>query len=353
MYTHKTISKNLEAWYLENARDLPWRKTKDPYKIWLSEIILQQTTIAQGLEYYKRFVAKYPDVFALAKATEEEVLKMWEGLGYYSRARNLHFTAQYICRELDGVFPNNYKDLLSLKGVGPYTAAAIASFAFNESTAVVDGNVVRWVARFFGIEDPVDQPKVLAQIQQHAQEMISHINPYLFNQSSMEFGALCCSYRSPSCESCPLNGSCLSLKSNTVRSSPKKSKKIKKKQRHFRYYHIIDSHGNTVIQKRTENDIWKGLFQFPLMESFSKEDFENESVSCLNIPASHFSYINIFQQILTHQKINGAFYRANIKNCATLSLSENHFIIPHDKIREYPFPKIMDLYLSDISIPLF
>ncbi len=251
--------KKLITWYLQNKRSMPWRETTDPYHIWLSEIMLQQTRVAQGLPYYLAFTKSFPTVFDLANASEDEVLKLWQGLGYYSRARNLHATAKYVANELQGEFPDNYKDLLQLKGVGDYTASAIASICFNEVVPVVDGNVYRVLSRHFGIDTPINSTKGIKEFKELAIELIDHEDPANYNQAIMEFGALQCKPKSPYCIVCPLNESCEALKTGKVDMLPVKLKKQKIKNRYFNYliFSINDQH--TIIQQRTGNGIWKGL----------------------------------------------------------------------------------------------
>jgi len=262
MHFHNT----LVYWYLQNKRNLPWRKTKNPYLIWLSEIILQQTRIDQGLNYYLKFSEHFPTVFDLAKAEEETVLKLWQGLGYYSRARNLHFSAKYIVNELNGEFPTSYKTLLDLKGVGDYTASAIASICYNEPTAVVDGNVYRVLARYYGIYTAINSTKGIKEFKQLAQKLITNKDPGTYNQAIMEFGAKQCKPQSPNCNDCPLNESCIALEKKLVSTLPVKEKKIKIKQRHFNYL-VVNTNNHTLIQQRTAKGIWQNLYEFPLLES--------------------------------------------------------------------------------------
>ncbi len=259
------FSNTLIYWYLQNKRDLPWRKTKDPYFIWLSEIILQQTRIDQGLSYYQKFIENFPTVFDLAHAEENDILNLWQGLGYYSRARNLHFSANYIVNELNGIFPKTYKELLKLKGVGDYTASAIASICYNEPTAVVDGNVYRVLARYFGINTPINSTKGAKEFKELAQNLIDKQQPDNFNQAIMEFGAIQCKPQSPDCNVCPLNSSCVALEKNLISQLPVKEKKIKIRKRYFNYL-VVDGE-TTVLEKRTGNGIWQNLYQFPLLES--------------------------------------------------------------------------------------
>ena len=228
-----SFSNTLIYWYLQNKRDLPWRKTKNPYFIWLSEIILQQTRVNQGLDYYNKFITSFPTVFELAEASEESVLKLWQGLGYYSRARNLHYSARYIVNELNGIFPKSYNELLKLKGVGDYTASAIASICFNEPTAVVDGNVYRVLARYFGLNTTINSTKGIKEFKELAQQLIPTEKPDIYNQAIMEFGAVQCKPQNPDCNVCPLNTSCVALQKDQVTAFPVKEKKLKYKKTIF------------------------------------------------------------------------------------------------------------------------
>jgi len=268
------FSNTLIRWYLENKRDLPWRKTDNPYLIWLSEIMLQQTRVAQGTPYFLSFVSNFPTVFDLAEANEEQVLKLWQGLGYYSRARNLHKTAQYIATELSGVFPDNYIDLLKLKGVGEYTAAAIASFSYNEAVPVVDGNVFRILSRYFDVETDIASASAKKEFAALAFELMPKDNPALFNQAIMEFGALQCVPKSPNCGICVFNSSCAALQKKKVNQLPVKSKKLKVRNRYFNYLVVADDKENTIIQKRTAKGIWHNLYEFPLIETEKEENFD-------------------------------------------------------------------------------
>lgn len=268
------FSNVLIKWYLQNKRDLPWRKTDNPYLIWLSEIMLQQTRVAQGTPYFLSFTTAFPTVFDLANADEEQVLKLWQGLGYYSRARNLHKTAQYIANELAGKFPDNYNDLLKLKGVGEYTAAAIASFSYNEAVPVVDGNVFRVLSRYFDMETDIAAASAKKEFAALAFELMPKDNPALFNQAIMEFGALQCVPKSPNCGICVFNTSCAALQKKKVDQLPVKSKKLKVRNRFFNYLVVSDDIENTIIQKRTAKGIWHNLYEFPLIETDAPEDFD-------------------------------------------------------------------------------
>ena len=254
----------LIEWYNENKRDLPWRQTKDPYLIWISEIILQQTRVAQGYAYYQRFIARFPDLFTLAQAEEDEVLKYWQGLGYYSRARNLHAAAQQMA-EMGG-FPHSYKEVLSLKGVGEYTAAAICSFAYDMPHAVVDGNVYRVLSRWLGQDTPIDSTQGKKQFAQAADELLDKNQPAIYNQAIMDFGALQCTPASPNCLFCPLADSCMALQMGKVDSLPVKQHKTKVTNRYFHYF-FVRAGGYTYISKRQGKDIWKNLYEFPLVET--------------------------------------------------------------------------------------
>ncbi|WP_457619012.1 A/G-specific adenine glycosylase [Lutibacter sp.] len=261
-----SFSNQLILWYLHNKRNLPWRATVNPYKIWLSEIILQQTRVDQGMEYYYKFIKNFPTVKELALASEEQILKLWQGLGYYSRARNLHFSAKYVMNELYGEFPKTYNELIKLKGVGDYTASAIASICFNEATAVVDGNVYRVLARYFGISTPINSTKGIKEFKQLAQQLLDTENSGTHNQAIMEFGALMCKPQNPTCSNCPLNDSCVALSKKRVNKFPVKGNKIKIKKRYFNYIVIEAEDNKTKIVKR-EKGIWKNLYEFPLIET--------------------------------------------------------------------------------------
>lgn len=261
----------IKRWYKENKRSLPWRETSDPYRIWLSEIILQQTRVNQGRPYYEKFIRHYPDVHSLANADMDKVMKDWEGLGYYSRARNMHETAKFIARERDGVFPSTYEEILRLKGVGEYTASAIASFAFGKAEAVLDGNVYRVLSRYLGIEKPVNKAK--KEFSEAARNMLDRKDPALYNQAIMEFGALQCVPGNPDCSSCVLNDSCSALKAGMVDKLPYKERIVYDRKRYF-YYLLIRGNGKVAVHQRTAKDIWRGLFEFPLIEMPVKTDPE-------------------------------------------------------------------------------
>ncbi|WP_455671966.1 A/G-specific adenine glycosylase [Phocaeicola sp.] len=263
-----SFSKVLIDWYEENKRDLPWRNTKNPYLIWISEIILQQTRVAQGYDYYQRFVQRFPDVSTLAAAGEDEVLKYWQGLGYYSRARNLHAAARAMAEA--GGFPVTYKEVLALKGVGEYTAAAICSFAYGMPYAVVDGNVYRVLSRWLGIDVPIDSTEGKKMFSEAADTLLDHDRPALHNQAIMDFGALQCTPVSPNCLFCPLADSCVARQKGLVDSLPVKQHKTKVTNRYFNYIYVRMGAHTTVINKRNANDIWKNLYELPLVETESE-----------------------------------------------------------------------------------
>jgi len=262
-----SFSEKILNWYNLHKRELPWRATKDPYKIWLSEIMLQQTRVAQGLPYYHKFLDAFPTVYDLADADEEKVLKLWQGLGYYSRARNLHATAKMVVEVYHGEFPNTYKELKKLKGVGDYTASAIASICFDEPEPVVDGNVHRVLSRYFGVDLPINSTEGVKYFKELAREVMNMDNIGDYNQGIMEFGAIQCAPKNPNCTACPFNSSCVSLKEDKVGQLPVKLKKAKVKNNYFNYLVFLDNKGQTLLEQRRGKGIWQHLYQFPLLES--------------------------------------------------------------------------------------
>lgn len=343
------FSNSLLYWYLQNKRDLPWRNTTHPYPIWLSEIMLQQTRVAQGLPYFLSFMEAFPTIFDLAKADEEQVLKLWQGLGYYSRARNMHKTAQIIAFELGGNFPDNYNDLLKLKGIGEYTAAAIASFAFNEVVPVVDGNVFRVLSRYFDIETDISSSTAKKEFTAIAKELIPNDSPSIFNQAIMEFGAIQCIPKNPNCEICIFNTSCLALQKKKVTSLPVKLKKTKVTNKYFNYLVIIDNQDTTIIKKRTEKGIWHNLYEFPIIETENEIDYTSlsdlilEKFSDLNIISiTPFNTEPIIHK-LSHQKLHINFYKVEISNKIDNSISLN-------SLRKYPFPIVIYNFIEKYSI---
>lgn len=309
-----SFSNILIQWYLQNNRSLPWRATKNPYFIWLSEIMLQQTRVAQGLSYYLKFTSTFPTVFDLANADESTVLKMWQGLGYYSRARNLHFTAKYVANELKGEFPSTYKDLLKLKGVGDYTASAISSICFNEDAAVVDGNVYRVLSRYFGIKTAINSSAGMKEFKALAQTLIDKSQPGTFNQAIMDFGALHCKPQNPFCNTCSLSASCLALKNNSVKELPVKDKKTKVRNRFFNYLVVVTNDKKTILSERKGKGIWQGLYQFPLIErdkSINKNELiSSEEFNTLFPTETTISLFNTKEIVhkLSHQHIHTQFW---------------------------------------------
>ncbi len=269
------FSNTLIMWYLINQRDLPWRKSNNPYLIWLSEIILQQTRIAQGTSYYEKFVTEFDTIFDLAEADEKTILKLWQGLGYYSRARNLHSTAKIVASEYNGQFPRSYTELIKLKGIGDYTASAIASIAFDQPYATVDGNVYRVLSRVFGIKTPINESQGIREFKLLAEELLNPDDPGTHNQALMEFGALVCTPKKPKCDSCIFNDTCYALQEKRIDVLPVKLKKLKIRKRYFNYL-VIDFKGeSTLIQQRKKKDIWQNLYEFPLYETH--HDLQDES----------------------------------------------------------------------------
>ncbi len=344
------FSKKLIKWYLQNKRDLPWRGSKNPYYIWLSEIMLQQTRVAQGLPYYLKFVSAFPTVQDLANASEDEVLKLWQGLGYYSRARNLHFTAKYISEQLNGKFPESFSELLKLKGVGDYTASAIASICFNEPTAVVDGNVYRVLSRVFGIELPINSTQGIKHFKAMAQQLIDTNDPGTFNQAIMEFGARYCVPQNPNCESCIFNESCVAFAERKVSMLPVKPKKIRIKKRYFNYIVFLTKDQNTYLKQRTGKGIWHKLYEFPLIES------DNElNVAALRKLPEYNEFAKIYQiknlslyneksiiHKLSHQHLYTRFWIAEVSE-----LSEKS--VPVNEVRNYAVPVLIENFISEFS----
>lgn len=346
------FSKILTNWYSVNKRDFPWRNTKEPYFIWLSEIILQQTQIKQGLPYYEAFVTKFPTVFHLAEAEESTVLKLWQGLGYYSRARNLHFTAKYIVKELDGIFPNNYKDLINLKGIGDYTASAIVSICFGEPAAVVDGNVYRALARYFGIDTPINTTKGIKEFKSLATSLIDKKNPGDYNQAIMEFGATQCKPQSPDCGLCPFNGSCVALQKNLVNSLPVKLKKTKVTNKYFNFLVFISSDKKTLFEKRTPKGIWQNLYQFPLVETktpLKTDKFQTHPLVMEHLKGLPFEY-SLYNEIdvvhkLSHQHLYTKFWIIEVNELPGKGIKIN-------KLKTYPTSILINNFIEEFNFPI-
>lgn len=342
------FSKTLIQWYLQNKRDLPWRNDVNPYRIWLSEIMLQQTRVAQGMPYFLRFTEAFPTVFDLANADEEQVLKLWQGLGYYSRARNLHKTAKQIAFEFNGQFPKSYSELLKLKGVGEYTAAAIASFSYNETVPVVDGNVFRVLSRYFDVETDIASSGAKKEFTELAAALLPKGKANVFNQAIMEFGALQCVPKNPDCSVCVFNESCLALQKKKVAQLPVKSKKLKVTNRYFNYLVFADENEKTIISKRTQKGIWHNLYEFPLLETATTET--EETVFAL-IQRQHFveneiEEIHLYNPIeirhkLSHQHLHIRFWRINVKG--TLSNG-----IDCESASKFPFPIVIFNFIEKV-----
>lgn len=343
----KLFANKLIAWYEQNKRDLPWRNTKDPYKIWLSEIILQQTRVVQGMPYYLKFVEQYPTVKDLAAAEEKEVLRLWQGLGYYSRARSLHTTARIIAEEYDGVFPDNYQDLLKLKGIGPYTAAAIASFAFGEKVAVVDGNVYRVLARVFGVETDIASHEAKKVFGELANELISAENPSTYNQAIMEFGATYCTPQSPECMFCIFHLDCEANATGRQSVLPIKSKKVKVRKRYFDYF-VIEKEGKVLMKQRGKNDIWAGLFDYYLLENDEKlkdlDEIKDVFIDSIKNNATIESVSEVFTHILTHQRIEARFWKLSLKS--EIEISDGYMFYEMNEIDDLPKPILIEKYFK-------
>ena len=342
------FTKNLLTWNCStNNRPMPWKGESNPYKIWLSEIILQQTRVEQGWDYYNRFVATFPTIESLAKAPEQKVFKLWEGLGYYTRCKNLIATAKFIANEKKGIFPDKYEDILALKGIGPYTAAAIASFAFNLPFAVVDGNVFRVLSRFFGIDDAIDSTAGKKLFTQLANELLESKNPAIYNQSIMDFGAVVCKPKSPLCGECPLKTKCKALLQNKVNALPIKEGKLIKKTRWLNYL-IVDFENKIFVRKRGAKDIWENLYEFILLENdtliepeaLRKTDvFKN--IFLKNTPEI-IDISPIYKQQLTHQTINGRFIKIKVQQQLNL---QGYKTVTYKQLSKLPFPRFINGYL--------
>lgn len=331
----------------ENDREMPWKKVKDPYKIWLSEIILQQTRVEQGRSYYEAFLSQFPDIHLLAKAKDADVFKLWEGLGYYSRCKNLIHTAKHISQTLNGQFPDTYESLVQLKGVGPYTAAAIASFAYDIPKAVTDGNVIRVLARFFGLDMPFQNQSGKVLFSNLSESLLDKKNPAEYNQAIMDFGATICKPKGAQCSECPLNNKCQAFLTNRVSSLPFKAKAKTKKTRWM--FYVIARYGNEVfVRLRTEKDIWQQLHEFILIESPAdlnpKEILNDEKIKKSfknNFSVTHMS--EPFTHILTHQNLNMHFICIDLKKKCTF---ENHFLVRWDELEKMAFPKAILRFLE-------
>jgi A/G-specific adenine glycosylase len=339
-------TKTLMDWYVENRRDFPWRKSKDPYRIWLSEIILQQTRVQQGLPYYETFLLNFPTIFDLAAATEEKVLKLWQGLGYYSRARNLHASARWVVNDRQGIFPNTFKELMLLKGVGDYTASAIASICFEEPQAVVDGNVYRFLSRFFGIEMPIDASGAHKYFKEKATSLMQGVSPNTFNQAMMEFGALQCTPKLTACEKCPFVQNCIAYQQGKVNVFPIKTKKVKVKNRYFNYFVFTTPLKQTVVCQRQAKGIWQNLYEFPLLETshlISKKDLIKHpdflQWKKYGIESCEIIYPKAIKHILTHQHLFIQFWNINVKH----EIPES---IDYKTLKALPVPVVLEHFID-------
>lgn len=346
------LSSILIDWYNINKRDLPWRNTTNPYLIWLSEVILQQTRVDQGYSYFNKFAEEYSTVELLANAKEDEVLKLWQGLGYYSRARNLHSTAKYITNEYDGIFPSKYKDVLSLKGVGEYTAAAIVSFAYNQPYAVVDGNVYRVLSRVFAIDEPIDSGSGKRLFNELAMTLLDKSNASIHNQAIMEFGALQCTPVSPDCVSCPASAMCLAYARGEVRRYPVKAGKVKTRNRYFNYFDIRVG-DSMYLHKRAEKDIWQGLYELPLIESdrgLTDHELYGDEDFCNLFPTEKIQvrYISKMKHVLSHQTIYATFYQVRVSE--NLLMDEKYLKIKVEDVDLFPVSRLSHKYLEALQV---
>lgn len=334
---NENFSSILESWYSENGRKLPWRETTDPYCIWISEIILQQTRVVQGWEYYQRFIERFPSVEALADASEDDVLLVWQGLGYYSRARHLHEAARQIVGM--GAFPKTRDSLLSLSGVGEYTAAAIGSMAFGLPMAVLDGNVYRVLSRYLGVETPIDSTRGHREFRALADEMLDSRHPGTYNQAIMDFGATQCVPHSPDCSKCPLMDSCEAFNTGKVALLPCKDKVTKVRQRYFTYLYMRDPEGKVLLQRRGAGDIWQGLYQFPLHESAEPLTIKDVEALC---PEARLTLVvkGVTHQ-LSHQLLHADCYLAEVD----LLNAENGIVVQEKELHNYAFPRLLDKML--------
>jgi len=329
-------------------------RRKNPYKIWLSETILQQTRVAQGLPYYQKFLSRFPDIFSLADASDDEVMKQWEGLGYYSRARNLHHAAKILVQRYEGQLPDSYDELIKLPGIGPYTAAAIASFAFGKPTAVLDGNVHRILSRYFAIAKRADNIQDKRTFTSLANNIIDPSRPGAFNQAIMDFGADICLASSPKCSLCPLTNTCAAFTQNMIEELPPPRQKIKKKDRFFHYFILINQ-VYTYITKRSKRDIWKNLWEFPMIETNSLMQFKElrkKSLSIQILNSQEYALKDqsqIFKQQLTHQRINAVFFIVAVPKVSNIEWKK----VNREAMANFAFPRIIHSFLNKKTLDLF
>ena len=334
------FSEKLIEWYRVNKRNLPWRLTKQPYKIWVSEIILQQTRIEQGEKYYYAFLEKYPNISELAKTNDEELLKVWEGLGYYSRALNMLKASRVVLNNYKGIFPSNYDDLIKLPGIGDYTASAISSICNNEVQPVVDGNVFRFLSRMFKIDLPIDKLKTKSYFKKLGFKLIDVVNPGDFNQAMMDYGSMVCRPKKFQCHKCLFSSNCKAFNSNTVMLYPFKEKRIKTKHRFLNYIFIITNDRKTLIKKRNGNGIWKNLYEFPLIET-KKESSVNEIIKELDFKYLKFISEKKIKHKLTHQQLNISFFTFKVSNF-------DDDLTDIKALSNYPFPRPINKFISEL-----
>ena len=347
-----SVADILLDWYAREGRDLPWRRTRDPYRIWLSEVILQQTRVAQGMEYYLRFTERFPDVASLAAAPEDEVLKLWQGLGYYSRARNLHAAARQVVERFGGRFPVALEEVRSLRGVGDYTAAAICSAAYDAPCAVVDGNVYRVLARLFDLDAPIDSTAGKRAFAELAQSQLDTAHPGRYNQAIMDFGALQCTPSSPRCETCPLAGRCLALAAGTVAARPVKQGKTRVRDRWFNYLHV-SSGDRTLLRRREGRDIWQGLYEFPLIETEGPAELPElvrlpqfrELLG--DVPWHLVRSIPLSKHQLSHQTLHAVVHRIETPSLTPAAAA---MAVPTAALGDYAVPRLIDRYLIKYQI---
>lgn len=347
-----TFQNELINWYLQNKRDLPWRHTKDAYTIWLSEVILQQTRVEQGLPYFNKFLENFPTVADFAGATEAKVLKIWQGLGYYSRGRNMHATAQIVVKDYRGIFPNLHDELIKLKGIGEYTAAAISSFSSGEARAVVDGNVFRVLARYYGISTAINSPAGKKEFYMLANELLYQEDPALYNQAIMEFGAMQCKPKSPNCGICPLNQTCYAFSHKVVNELPVKLKKAAQKHRYINYFICFEDE-QVLVRERQAGDVWQHLYDFPSVETEINEDEKSKAfIDQVKIAFGNdvdFKLISAKKHILTHQIIHVRFFA--LKNYIfNFSKQKELNWVSLDKLDELPQPKVIHDFVQEYFV---
>lgn len=343
-----SLTQKLLLWYAENKRSFLWRESQEPYKVWLSEVILQQTRTEQGLPYYKRFLAAFPTIKTLALANEDEVLKLWQGLGYYSRARNLHYTAQYIHNELGGTFPNTFESLIQLKGVGDYTASAIASICFDLPQAVVDGNVYRFLSRYFGIFTPINSSSAHKEFKKKATDLMGNSHPGTFNQALMEFGSLHCTPKNPKCSSCPFVKNCSAFNYNKIPNLPVKTNRVKISKRFFNYLVVADAQDRYVFEKRTNKGIWQNMYQFPLLETSIPIKTEKTLLAHSDFPKAYHPMggtIKLYNNLpvihkLSHQTLEVHFWLISLDKVVINAL-------PKEAIQALAVPVAIDNFLKN------